>query len=917
MATTGVEELVGRERELVQLHEFLENALEEPQALLLEGEPGIGKTTLWRVAVESARERGFRALAARPAEAESTLSFAALGDVLRDAGDAIGALPEPQRRALRIALLLEEHEGAGIDGRAVSVALLRLLRELARDEPVLVAVDDVQWLDPATAAVLTFALRRVELEPIAFLGTARPEQVRLGFEALRSVRIAPLDVAAIDSILRRALDAPLVRPLVRRLSRASGGNPFYALELARSVVDHATHIDLTDPVPLPASLAELLRARLAALPQSSRRALAAVAALAQPTRALVEQSVGGDAWGLERAREAGIVAFENGAVRFTHPLLASAAYGDLEPRRRRELHRQLAAAVGDPEERARHLAQAVEAPDAAVAAALEEAAVHAFDRGATEGAAELIERSLHFTPAASAAALHRRRIAAAGYLARTGAKAQARAMLDAASRAALPGPDRARVALTAAWYGLYDPSSCIDALRDAIDDAHDDPLLLLKIHGALTPRLLYAPDVADAAEHAAKAAELAEQIGDKAHLVLALVGVANVALLAGRGLDRERVERAVELERGAPNPYGNVTVARSLFAEALAAVGELDPARQIFEEKAAEERRRGDIGLAWTLQDLGGVEIRAGRWQRAEALAEESLEIAREVDDVLQEALAHRPLAAAAALRGDVDRARELVADGLGVADRAQTPLTRAQLTCTLGFLEVSLDNHDAAISELERVAQFVADTGIREPAVLPYHGDYVDALIGAGDLARAETTTNALLSDAERLDRKPALVTVGRCRGRLAAARGRLDDAVETLAEARAAAAELGQPFELGRTLLVEGTLLRRAKRGADARAMLGESLAIFEDLGARLWAERTHREIARLGGRARQTAALTPTEQQVAELVATGKSNHEVAQALHVSPKTVEWNLSKVYKKLRVSSRTELAAKLANPRS
>jgi DNA-binding CsgD family transcriptional regulator/DNA polymerase III delta prime subunit len=914
---TGVGEVVGRERELEELEEFLDSAREAPQALLLEGEPGIGKTTLWRAAVESGRERGFRTLTARPAEAEATLSFAALGDVLRDADDAVGALPEPQRRALRIALLLEEHEGAGIDGRAVSVALLRLLRELARDQPILVAVDDVQWLDPPTAAALTFALRRVGTERITFLGTARPAQARLRLEALGSARIGPLDGAAIDSILQRALEAPLVRPLVRRLNRASGGNPFYALELARSAVDDATDIGLTDPVPLPASLEELLRARLTALPQSSRHALAAVAALAQPTRTLIEQSVGSDARGLEAARNAGIVAFENGDVRFTHPLLASAAYGDLEPQRRCELHRQLAAVVSDPEERARHLALAAEAPDAAVATALEEASVHAFSRGATESAAALLERSLQFTPPACAAELHRRRLAAAGYLARTGAKAQAQSFLDQANRASGPGPDRARVALTAAWYGLYDASSCIDALQNAIDDARDDPLLLLKIHGALTPRLLYARDLDGAAEHAATAAELAEQVGDDAHLVLALVGVAHVALLAGKGLDRKRLERAVELEGAAGNPYGNVTVARSMLAEALGLVGELEGARQILEEKAAEERRRADIGLAWTLQDLARVETDAGNWHGAEALAEESLEISREVDDVLQQALAHRALADVAALRGQVRRTRERISEGVRLADVAQTPLTRAHLTCTLGFLEVSLDNHEVALSELERVAQLVVETGIREPGVFRYHSDYIEALIAVGNLEKAEAAANELLADAAALDRKTARVAAFRSQGQLAAARGRFDDAIEVVAEARACAGELEQPFELARTLLVEGTLLRRAKRRVEARATLIESLKLFEELGAALWAQRARNEIARLGGRARQTAKLTTTEQQVAELVATGKSNHEVAQALHVSPKTVEWNLSKIYKKLRVSSRTELAATLSKPRA
>src|SRR6266536_4510870 len=168
---------IGRERELEELDAFLDAAPKAPRALLLKGEPGIGKTTLWRAAVEAARERGFRVLTARPAEAEASLSFAALGDLLADTTDTIGALPEPQRRALRVALLLEKQEGGvATDSRTLSVALLGLLHRLAEDTAVLVAVDDVQWLDPPTAGALTFALRRLSAEPVSFLGAARPDR---------------------------------------------------------------------------------------------------------------------------------------------------------------------------------------------------------------------------------------------------------------------------------------------------------------------------------------------------------------------------------------------------------------------------------------------------------------------------------------------------------------------------------------------------------------------------------------------------------------------------------------------------------------------------------------------------------------------------------------------------------------------
>ena len=230
-----------------------------------------------------------------------------------------------------------------------------------------------------------------------------------------------------------------------------------------------------------------------------------------------------------------------------------------------------------------------------------------------------------------------------------------------------------------------------------------------------------------------------------------------------------------------------------------------------------------------------------------------------------------------------------------------------------MGQLELSLDDGAAAIAHLEQVARIKAKTGFREPGILPFTPDYIEALIAVGDLEKAAVATEELESQGIRLKRKIAVAAAARCRGQLAAAGGDLAAAVENLADARAVAAELGQPFELARTLLVQGTIFRRARRVAEARKTLNQALALFEELGATLWAQRARRELARLGGRPSQTAQLTPTEQQVADLVASGKSNLDVAHALHVSPKTVEWNLSKVYKKLRVSSRTELAAKLA----
>jgi hypothetical protein len=267
--------------------------------------------------------------------------------------------------------------------------------------------------------------------------------------------------------------------------------------------------------------------------------------------------------------------------------------------------------------------------------------LRAFVRGATESAAELTEHAVRFTPAASDEALHRRRLAAAGYLARTGAKARARELLDQASAAASDGPGRAQIALTGTWFGLFEGPARIEVLRAAIDDAGSDRALLAEIHSMLVSPLIYEPDLAGAAHHAAIALQLAEEVGDDAQLALALVGVAHAAFHTGRRIDVELLERAAALESVAGNPYGNVSVVQFFLGRFLAAAGELERARQILERLVAEERRRGDIGVDGSLSELARVEIAAGNWQRAQALAEESLLISREAGNVLRRPVLH------------------------------------------------------------------------------------------------------------------------------------------------------------------------------------------------------------------------------------------------------------------------------------
>jgi predicted ATPase len=332
--------IVGRDEELAAVTTFLDGDL--PAAIVLAGEAGIGKTTVWRAALERARGRDVCVLVSRPAESEARLSFAGLADLLEPVlGDALGDLPSVQRRALEAALLLSDQARAAPDERTIATACLGVVKRLAEDGPVVVAVDDVQWLDPATVLVLEFVARRLAEQPVGLLlaervsgESAAPLGLGRADLELRQVRLGPLSTGALHRLLRDQVGVTLTRPALHRVHEASGGNPFYALELVRALQSKAGRIQPGRPLPVPETLEAILRERLEGLPTSVRDVVAAAAALARPTEAIL-----GDSLALEQAAEAGVIELADGEVRFSHPLLASAAYTSIGAVERRSLHR--------------------------------------------------------------------------------------------------------------------------------------------------------------------------------------------------------------------------------------------------------------------------------------------------------------------------------------------------------------------------------------------------------------------------------------------------------------------------------------------------------------------------------------------------------------------------------------------------
>ena len=415
MVTTMVDATIGREAELKRLAAFFDaRGLEGPRALALLGEAGIGKSTLWLRGLELARARGMRVLSSRPAEAERNFALAGLGDLFEGVLDEVlPALAPPRQRALQVALLLEETQDT-LSPRAVAVAVRSALELLAEAQPLLVAVDDVQWLDPSSTAALAFALRRADA-PIRLLLARRPGatgpsslEPALPAPCVERLQVGPLTVGALQAVLRERLDRVFPRPTLLRIHETSGGNPFYALELARALPHQ---LDPSGPLPVPETLEELLRARIDALPGSERQALLLLSALGEAEADTLRRAGAEDS--LETAVSHGVVVRAADRLRFTHPLLAASVYQQADEATRRSAHAALAGVVRDPLERARHLALAAEGADAETAASLDQAATVAGVRGLPTVVAELSELARRLTPEDDRERRHRRAIVAA------------------------------------------------------------------------------------------------------------------------------------------------------------------------------------------------------------------------------------------------------------------------------------------------------------------------------------------------------------------------------------------------------------------------------------------------------------------------------------------------------------------------
>ncbi|MGD0167561.1 MAG: AAA family ATPase [Gaiellaceae bacterium] len=922
-------ELLGRTAELAALEHLLDRARAAPAGLFFEGEAGIGKTMLWQEGVMLARQRGFRVLSCEPAPTETPLAYAGLGDLLDELPlEALRRLPSPQRNALEVSLLLKEPNGSAINQHAVALAVLALIRTITAKKPLLIAIDDVQWLDNSSARVLAFALRRIHEGPIGLLATHRSDENPKGGPLLGLDRddelarateihnVGPLSLGAIRRLVTQRTGNRASRTLLAQLYRATGGNPFYALELARSDI-WRTPLIPGQPIIVPEPLRALVSDRLSALPAATRETLLIASALSEPTVESVRQAGGGD---LSKAVANGVIELDGERIRFTHSLFASVLYAQAPAKRRREVHELLATVAPSAEERARHLALGNDNPNEQVASELEEAARRADARGAPDAAAELYESAVRLTPPGLSDDLHRRRIKAVEHYYAVGDLGHARSLAEAILADLSEGPERADVLVLLAEM-MEDIRSAVSLCHEAIEAAAGDDARLAAAYIQLA---VMSVRLGNFKEHVAaqmQALVYAERAGEASTLVTALQGVGNVTVQCGEPVDERVMQRALEIDKQVTDL---TTFHRPTFwlGVQLYATDQLDRAHELLTEALERATQQGEVvDRLHILSALIEVEMRLGNWDLAERLTDESL---AEALDIGQEFLVHSITfhrLHLSVLRGHAEESQPGIAHLIEQAERANDRWLTLSLMSLSGFLSLSTGNAreawrwlEPALSLQDKLGRELTHGKIPLFTIRP---NAIETLVVLDEVDRAERLLESFEAHVAKTKRPNGIVSAARSRALVAAARGDLEAADRALAKALAGHEQLPDPFERGRTMLVLGTVERRAKRRRGARDAFEQATVIFDDLEARLWANKAQVELERVVGHRGGRLELTPTELQIAELVAEGRANKEIAAQLFMSVRTVETNLSNIYRRLGLQTRAELTTRFSSPDS
>jgi DNA-binding CsgD family transcriptional regulator len=914
--------LVGRDAQCVWIEHLITSARAgQSSALVIRGEPGIGKTALLQHAVSVAA--GMRVLRVAGVESESDVAFSGLADLVRPLAAELRRLPEPSAAALAGALAVGPPGGA--DRFAIYNATLSLLGVAAERQPVLVVADDLQWLDAASQEALMSVSRRLDAEGIVMLMAIRDTE---GKEAdlgnLPVMELGGVDRGPAETLLGYATRArDMAADIREQLLESAAGNPLALLEMPSALTaDQLAGTEpLMEPLPVGRGLERVFGGRVAALPEQERQCLLVAAANDGSDSATVATAIkhlGLRLTELEAAEAAGLIELDGSQVRFRHPLIRAVTYHGADPGMRRAAHRALAAVLLDADKTERaawHLAAAAVAPDEAVADMLERAAAAARQRGGQVAAARALERAASLTPVAGSRA---RRLLAAAEAAYAGGRVNwARATLEAAARQCRDPLLRADIqhmrGNVEMWRG---PAPFAGRLlvdeAVAVEDA-DPGRAAMMLADAVMAHIMTG-GIEQAVRTARRANAAATRAGDREALRVAQAAEGMARSFMGETATAYPAIRAAipdEPEVRVPAFLAPMIAQVAVWAE------EFSTAQRVLERIVDRAHRVGALGeLAFPLAVLADARFRAGAWADAYAAASEAVQVGTATGQESALAFGLVQLARIEAARGLEAQCREHVEQSLALAEPRGGFSIHYFAAAALGLLDVGLARFEAAAETMSWLAAAAAAGPLREPAVVPWLPDAVEAAARIGQQGAAEALLKRLdVQAAQAPGRWPGAVAA-RCRGILASEQ----DYEAAFSEALTRHGPM-PGFERARTELCFGERLRRSRRRTEAQPWLRRAAATFGRLGAAPWADRANAELA-AGGGARSVAPdtlaarLTAQELQIALAVARGSTNRETGIALFLSEKTIETHLSSVYRKLGLRRRSELAALFAKER-
>ena len=897
---------VGRDDELDRIEAFLAALPAAARSLVIEGEAGIGKSTLWWYAIERCRRAGFHVVMSRPAQEEMQFALVGVADLFETAeidGVAFDADASPLTR-----------------GRAV----LDALRLLTDESPTVVAIDDLQWLDPVSAATLSYVMRRLDTEPVGMLGTRRSDAERAGQLGADSglppgrsevLGLGPLSLGALRHLLS-PMFVSISGPALRRIHEVSGGNPLYALELARALATEDRALRPMGQMVASSSLQSAVADRLDRMPPELAPLLEAVSALGRASVDGLQEVLGGrdvDALLQIAQRNHLLMVDEALDVRFSHPLLGSVVYDRLGPLARRSVHANLARHATDPAMRAHHVAMSSDQPDADVAQTLENASIREGRRGALDLAVELATHSLRLTPPGDEAERLRRALLQIEKLAAAGEVDGALRRADELVSQLPPGPGRAEALIRRAELEDDDIETGEMLLTRALEDAGDDAHLrgrVLDMLGWL--RGVFRGDLAAGIRCADEALSLAGRVADPEFEMSVAAGLSNMSALAGKPR-LDLMDRAVALEdrMGRPPLWAGPKV---LLAEQLIWAGDLAGARTLLEAAHAEAVRSGNgRWLSYGLYDLASLECAAGNFATAYQAVQRARQAALDSGDVHVEVWIMLRFALVSTWLGRSDEARAAAKQRIETAVSRDDRLGIARARWVRGLLALSEGDYVSGADDLGQAARVLEEMGFANPGAIPAVPDAIEAFAASGDTATATALLNRLEREAKSVTNEWVQAAVLKSRGIVLLAEGTAGPASDLLVEAASVFDRLGHRPDGTRSLLACGRAMFRNRHRTRAAETLAEAHARFKEMGALLWEARAAEELERASP-GRGAGQLTATERRIAACVAEGMRNQEIAQTLFMGVATVEGHLTRIYRKLGIRSRSELARGVAD---